>query len=406
MLDSKTIEIIQATAPVLKAHSHQIGKRFYELLFAKAPELYNLFNQTNQKRGLQQEALGYAVYAAGENITNLEALAPVIRRISEKHRAIGIKDEQYPIVGETLLMAVKDVLGDAATDEIIAAWGKAYGYISDAFISLEKSLYEETEQQPGGWADYRSFTVDKKVKETEEVSSLYLKSEDGKPIAAYQAGQYLTIKADIPGEQYTHIRHYSLSEAPGRDYYRISVKREQASGNDLEGVVSNYLHEQVKVGDTLQFSAPAGDFTLSSTDRPVVFISGGIGITPLLSMLNTIANKQPQRRVAFVHATTNSQSHAFKNDVAGLEKSHPNLKSFVCYSSPTEEDRVSRNFNKEGRIDLDWLQSIIPDSKADFYFCGPIPFMQSIHTALKQWKIPKENIHFESFSPIAILDEE
>jgi len=121
MLDSKTIEIVQSTAPVLKQHSEQIGKKFYELLFAKAPDLYNLFNQTNQKRGLQQEALGYAVYAAGEHITNLDAIMPVITRVTQKHRAIGVKPEQYPLVGETLLEAVKEVLGSAATDDIIGA---------------------------------------------------------------------------------------------------------------------------------------------------------------------------------------------------------------------------------------------------------------------------------------------
>ncbi len=142
MLDSKTIEIVQSTVPVLKEHSKQIGKRFYELLFEKAPDLYNMFNQTNQKRGIQQED------AAGEHITNLEAIKPVIERISQKHRAIGVKAEQYPVVGETLLQAVKDVLGDTASDEIIEAWGQAYGYIANAFIELEEALYEETESQP------------------------------------------------------------------------------------------------------------------------------------------------------------------------------------------------------------------------------------------------------------------
>jgi nitric oxide dioxygenase len=162
MLDENTINIVQSTAPVLKEHSKEIGKRFYTLLFEKAPDLYNIFNQTNQKRGLQQEALGYAVYAAGEHITNLDAIKPVIERISQKHRAIGIKAEQYPVVGETLLQAVKDVLGDTATDEIIEAWGKAYGYIADAFISIENKLYEETEHQAGGGTDSEIFILIKR----------------------------------------------------------------------------------------------------------------------------------------------------------------------------------------------------------------------------------------------------
>ncbi|MDM5219797.1 NO-inducible flavohemoprotein [Peribacillus sp. NJ11] len=405
MLDAKTIEIVQSTAPVLKEHSKPIGKRFYELLFSKAPDLYNLFNQTNQKRGIQQEALGYAVYAAGEHITNLEAIKPVIKRVTEKHRAIGVKPEQYPVVGETLLQAVKDVLGDAATDEIIEAWGKAYGYIADAFIDIEKNLYEETEHQPGGWEGYRSFNIDKKIKESDVVTSFYLKPTDGKPIASYHAGQYLTLKAKIPGEKYTHIRHYSLSDSPGKDYYRISVKREDAHGDAPAGIVSNYLHRQLQVGDTLQFSAPAGDFELDNTDLPVVLISGGIGITPLLSMLNTIIEKQPQRQVTFIHATSNSQTHAFKDHLPQIVNEHQHIKSFVVYGAPTEADRTSGHFDKEGYVGLDFLQSIVPSKEANFYFCGPIPFMEAINEALNKWSVSKDRIHYEVFSPLAILGE-
>ncbi|WP_409303896.1 NO-inducible flavohemoprotein [Peribacillus sp. SCS-155] len=406
MLDEKTIQIVQSTAPVLKEHSKEIGKRFYKLLFEKAPDLLNIFNQTNQKRGLQQEALGYAVYAAGEYITNLEAIKPVIERISQKHRAIGIKPEQYPIVGETLLQAVKDVLGDAATDEIIEAWGKAYGYISDAFISLEKKLYEETEQQPGGWEGYRTFYVDKKVKESEEVTSFYLKPKDGEAIASYKAGQYLTIKAEIPGERYTHIRHYSLSEAPGKDYYRISVKREDEHRDAPDGIVSNYLHNQIESGNTLQFSAPAGDFVLTNDILPIVLISGGIGITPLLSMLNTTVAEKKPLQVTFIHATSNSRTHAFKEHVRQLANNNENVKSYICYDSPTDEDKQAKYYDKEGYVDLGFLQSVLPAKEAHFYFCGSIPFMEAINKALHEWEVAEEHIHYEVFRPVAMLGEE
>ncbi|RAS78809.1 NO-inducible flavohemoprotein [Priestia endophytica] len=406
MLDPKTIEIVQSTVPVLKEHSKEIGKRFYELLFEKAPDLYNMFNQTNQKRGIQQEALGYAVYAAGEHITNLEAIKPVIERISQKHRAIGVKEEQYPIVGETLLQAVKDVLGDAASDEIIEAWGKAYGYIADAFINLEKNLEEETKSQPGGWNGYRSFYVDKKVEESDNIISFYLKPADGKAIASYKAGQYLTLKATIPGEKYTHIRHYSLSESPGKPYYRISVKREDAHDNSPDGIVSNYLHNQVQTGEQLEFSAPAGDFVLDHSELPVVLISGGIGITPVLSMLNTLVETQSTRQVTFIHGAINSKTHAFKEHVIELAENQENVKSFICYSSPNKEDRIGHDFDKEGIIDLDVLKSTVPSKESLFYLCGSIPFMESILTALVKWGVSKENIHYEAFSPVALFEEE
>ncbi|MEC3606110.1 NO-inducible flavohemoprotein [Bacillus glycinifermentans] len=406
MLDKETIQIVKSTAPILKEHSHEIGKRFYELLFSKVPELHNMFNQTNQKRGIQQEALAYTVYAAGENIDHLEALEPVIKRITEKHRAIGVKPEQYPIVGETLLAAVKDVLGDAATEEVLGAWKKAYGEIAKAFIDIEQKLYKETEQLPGGWEGYRNFRVDQKVKESSLITSFYLMPEDGQPIASYEAGQYLTIKAEIEGEAYTHIRHYSLSDAPGKEYYRISVKREDAHGDAPAGIVSTYLHQQVQTGDILKFSAPAGDFVISSTDLPLVLISGGVGITPLLSMLNKAAEQQPNRQVTFIHSAKNSEFHAFKKHVADLAEKNGNIRFFVCYEAPSSEDRSLQNFDKEGFIDLEWLQSILPGNDADFYFCGPIPFMKAVNGALKQWGVPKNNIHYEVFNPVAILEEE
>ncbi|MET3544183.1 nitric oxide dioxygenase [Paenibacillus favisporus] len=406
MLDSKTIEIVQSTAPVLKQHSEQIGKKFYELLFAKAPDLYNLFNQTNQKRGLQQEALGYAVYAAGEHITNLDAIMPVITRVTQKHRAIGVKPEQYPLVGETLLEAVKEVLGSAATDDIIGAWGKAYEYIADAFIQIEQDLYKEAKEQAGGWEGFRSFTVTRKVAESDDVTSFYLEPSDTQALAGFEPGQYLTIKAEVPGEKYKHIRHYSLSDAPGKSYYRISVKREHSNEGKPAGIVSNDLHDRVQEGDSLLFSAPAGDFTLDHTNDHLVLIGGGIGVTPLMSMINTVADQSSGREVTFVQAAANGNNHPFKEHLAGLANSHPNLRCFTAYSSPTEQDLGSESFSHKGFVDAEWLRSILPSGPAVYYFCGSVSFMKAIHQALKELEIPKERIHYEAFSPIAILDEE
>ena len=407
LLDNQTITIVQSTAPVLKQHSKEIGRRFYTLLFEKAPDLYNVFNQTNQKRGLQQEALGYAVYAAGEHITNLQDIQPVIERISQKHRAIGITPDQYPVVGETLLQAVKEVLGEAATDDILEAWGKAYGYISDSFISLEKKLYEETQQQYGGWLDYRDFIVDKKVQESETVTSFYLKAKDEGPLATYKAGQYLTLKAAIPGERYTHIRHYSLSDAPGKGYYRISVKREDEHDRSPEGIVSNYLHHQVQTGDTLSFSAPAGDFVLQENTRPLALISAGIGITPLLSMLYSLSEEKTGRKTVFIHTASNGSTHAFKEETEKLIAGSGSLSYFLSYTSPREEDREANAYDKEGYIDLPFLRSCLPDDakETEYYLCGSIPFLENILSLLQDLEVPKGQIHYEVFRPVALLGE-
>jgi nitric oxide dioxygenase len=405
MLNAKTIEIIKSTVPVLEQHGKDITTRFYELLFSKHPELLNIFNQANQKQGRQQTALANAVYAAAANIDNLGAIIPVVKQIGQKHRALGVQPEHYPIVGENLLQAIKDVLCDAATSEIIEAWAEAYGVIADAFIGIEKEMYKEAKEQPGGWEGFRNFIVDKKVKESDVITSFYLKPEDGGAIASYQAGQYLTVKVQPEGDEHTHIRHYSLSEAPGKEYYRISVKREDGNDVKSDGIVSTYLHQAVQAGDVLAVSAPAGDFVLEAKDLPVVLISGGVGQTPMVSMLHTVIEQQPEREVTFIHAALNSNVHAMKDDVAQLAREHSNVKSFVAYSQPTEQDRVAKNFDKEGFIDLDWLKSILPTNQADFYFCGPTPFMKVVNSALKEWGVAAENIHFEFFGPASQLED-
>lgn len=405
-LDKEKLAIVKSTAPVLKEHSTEIGKHFYELLFKRVPELRNVFNQTNQKRGLQQEALVYSVYAAGENIDSLENIDQLVERIAEKHVSLGVKPEQYPVVGEALIQAVQDVLGDAATDDVIEAWQAAYDYIAHLFIDIEKKKYIETEKQEGGWIGFRDFVVAEKIQETDDVVSFYLKPKDGGPIASYQAGQYLTLKVDVESDSYTHMRQYSLSGASGKDFYKISVKREKGTGRVPDGVVSNYLHDHVAEGDTLAFSAPSGDFTMTSEENPVVLLSGGIGMTPVVGMLETIAEKDPDRPVTFIHATQNSSAHAMKEHIEQMVADRPNVSSFVCYESPSEADRIIQNYDKEGYVDLPWLQSILScGNNADFYCCGPAPFMKAVDQGLKDWGVSNGNRHYELFNPVSILKE-
>ncbi|MGZ4112267.1 MAG: NO-inducible flavohemoprotein, partial [Tumebacillaceae bacterium] len=360
MLSPKTIEIIKSTVPVLEVHGTAITKRFYQMLFTNHPELLNIFNHANQAQGRQQNALAGAVYAAAANIDNLAAIIPVVKQIGHKHRSLGILPEHYPIVGETLLAAIKDVLGDAATDEIINAWAEAYGVIAGAFIGIEKEMYDAAEGQVGGWAGFRPFVVAKKVRESDVITSFYLKPQDGQAISTYLPGQYVSVKAEIAGEKNTHIRQYSLSDAPGNDYYRISVKKEAGTDTVPAGVVSSYLHDDVQEGDVLMISAPAGDFTLdTSKDVPLVLISGGVGLTPMVSMLNSVVTAQPGRKVTFIHAAINQDYHALRGEVEKAVAENESVSGYVVYERPTEEDRAANNFHKEGYIDLAWLQSVV-----------------------------------------------
>ncbi|MCQ6557507.1 NO-inducible flavohemoprotein [Paenibacillus mendelii] len=405
MLNKNTIDIIKSTVPVLEVHGTAITKRFYERLFTNHPELLNIFNHANQKQGRQQTALANAVYAAAVNIDKLEAILPVVKQIAHKHRSLGVLPEHYPIVGENLLAAIKEVLGDAATEEILQAWAEAYGVIADAFIGVEAEMYEQAERQAGGWAGYRAFHIAKKIKESDVITSFYLVPQDGQALAGFEPGQYVSVKMDIPGERNTHIRQYSLSDAPGKPYYRISVKEESGDLNRTAGKVSVYLHEQVKPGDVLWLSAPAGDFTLNQKDtRPVVLISGGVGLTPMISMLNTLAETAPDRQVTFIHAAQNGNVHAMKEHVEELARKNPQVSAYWVYNQPTEQDRTNQTFHKEGYIDLEWLQSKVPTTEASFYFCGPVPFMKAMNRALQTWGIAAADIHYEFFGPAGSLE--
>ncbi|MDN9009386.1 NO-inducible flavohemoprotein [Brevibacillus laterosporus] len=400
MLSEKTIQIIKSTVPVLEKHGIDITKRFYQLLFTKHPELLNIFNHANQKQGRQQTALANAVYAAAQYIDKLETIIPVVKQIGHKHRSLGVKAEHYPIVGENLLAAIKDVLGDLATDEILQAWAEAYGVIADAFIGVEAEFYKQAEQQQGGWEGFRAFKVDRKVKESDVITSFYLVPQDGKAIAGFEPGQYVSVKVDIPGEKNTHIRQYSLSDAPGKAYYRISVKREDGKQDQPAGKVSVYLHEQVEQGDILFLSAPAGDFVLDQKDaRPVVLISGGVGLTPLVSMLNTLVETNPNRQVTFIHAAQNGRVHAMREHVEELARQHSQLSVHWCYDKPTDRDRATNAFHKEGYVDISTLEQMVPSKDASFYFCGPTPFMKVLYHTLKEYGIAEADIHFEFFGP-------
>ncbi|SDC14544.1 nitric oxide dioxygenase [Paenibacillus sp. UNCCL117] len=404
MLDKKTIEIIKSTVPVLEVHGTAITTRFYERMFAAHPELLHIFNHANQKQGRQQAALANTVYAAALHIDQLENILPVVKRIAHKHRSLGVKPEHYPIVGENLLGAIREVLGEAATDEILEAWATAYGVIASVFIDVESDMYRHTEVQAGGWGDFKPFVVRRKVRESEVITSFYLTPRDGSQPAAFEPGQYVSVRLNMPGEAYTHIRQYSLSDAPGKPYYRISVKREDAMQDRPAGKVSTYLHAHVEEGEVLWLSAPAGDFTLDQKDeRPVVLISGGVGLTPMISMLNTLAESGSARTVTFIHAAQHGLVHAMRGHVEELASRHGNISAYWCYERPSEQDRAGAGFHKEGYIDQEWLMQTAVSRNASFYFCGPTPFMKSVRDALLSWGVEEADIHYEFFGPAGSL---
>ncbi|WP_438313357.1 NO-inducible flavohemoprotein [Sporosarcina sp. FA9] len=391
MLSQDTIKIIKSTVPVLEQHGKAITTVFYKNMLEAHPELLNVFNSVNQSQGRQQAALANTVYAAAANIDNLAAILPTVFQIAHKHKSLGITKDQYPIVGYYLLGAIKEVLGDAATPEIIAAWGEAYAVIADVFINMEDEMYADAEQMDGGWRTFKDFTITNKVVESEVITSFYLKPVDGNKLPSYKPGQYISLRIKIPGEKNTLIRQYSLSQAENGEEYRISVKREQ----DFEpnGKVSCHLHNQLVVGSTIEVSIPAGVFHLDvENTKPVTLISGGVGITPMMSMYETIAKETPNRPVAFLHSARSRSYHAFGDTLLKLNASLTNSNYAVLYS---EEG--------DGFITREFLATNVLEG-SDIYVCGPTPFMQSVIRDLYALGMPEDKVHFEFFGPAVQLE--
>lgn len=393
MLTQEVKDIVNATLPAVKAHAVDITGVFYPLMFDRYPQVKAYFNQAHQAQGTQRQALANAVVAYASNLDRLEVLGDAVSLIVQKHTSLEVLPEHYPIVGECLLAAIKEVLGDAATDEVIGAWGQIYQQLAEILIGAEEAVYKTNEEKVGGWRGGREFVLKRKEAESDVITSFYFEPKDGAPVADFQAGQYTCIVLNVDGQVVR--RNYSLSNAPGETYYRLSVKREPG------GVVSNYLHDGLEVGHSVELAAPVGDFVLGDQSRPLVLLTAGVGITPAISMLEPAL--QSGRSVQFIHAALNSKSHAFKAYVDGLTERFENLSVSYCYSAPLPGDQC----DVQGFVDTEVLRRMIPSPQlVDFYFLGPKPFMQLGLNAAAALGVPAEQVRYEFFGPLQALEAE
>ena len=404
MLSAASRPYIDASIPVLRQHGVAITTRFYADMFAARPELTRLFNMGNQANGSQQQSLASGLFAYAANIDNGAALAPVIERIVHKHVAVGRTPAHYPIVGKYLIGAIKTVLGDAATPELIAAWDEAYWLLAGEFIAAESRLYDRSGMAAGQLLPVR---VIAREAQSEAVMSLTLASPDGKPLRDFEPGQYISVEATFPDGR-RQLRQYSLSAERGLPTWRISIKRETGGADTPEGAVSNWLHDTVQVGATLHVSTPWGEFTPEIDDRsPIALLSAGIGITPMLSVLRTLAVEQPNRPVLFAHAARHGGHHAHRADLAWARERLTTLHTHISYETPTDADVAGRDYDHAGTMPTAALLAHRATARfADgrFYLGGPLGFMQAQRHALISAGVPVQNIHREVFGP-DLLDD-
>lgn len=392
-LSEQTLALVKATVPALEAHGLEIVRVMYARMFQN-PAIRDLFNQSHHgDAGSQPRALATAILAYASHIENLSALAPAVERIAQKHVGLQILPEHYPYVAEALLGAIKEVLGGAATDEILAAWGEAYWFLAHVLIAREENIYKQTAAAEGGWTGWRSFAVEKVFSESAVITTFVLSPTDGKPVIRHKPGQYLTFWFEIPGHPPVK-RNYSISSAANGRTYCISVKREPM------GLASGWLHDHARTGTILKVAPPAGEFFLPEhPERPVILMSGGVGLTPMVAMLETIAEKHPDLPVHYVHGTHSGSTHAMGRHVMKLAEGRPNIQVTTFYQTPRTNDVIGRDFDQAGLIDEAWLSKNTPIGEADYYLCGPRPFLRIFVAALSLAGVPANRIHYEFFGP-------
>ncbi len=296
----------------------------------------------------------------------------------------------------------------------VAAWQQAVSRREQDQLTLQvmRERIAEAKKRRAenllAWNGYRKFVVDRKVVEAEGICSFYLVAHDRKPLPAFKPGQYLTFRLQIPGREKPVIRCYSLSDAPNPNYYRVSIKRVGSppdAPSAPPGLISNYFHEQLAEGDILDVQAPRGQFFLEpELERPAVLIAGGVGVTPLLSMVNSIVATRSSREIVFFYGVKNGGEHAFKESLEKVVEQQPNVRLVVAYSRPTPEDERNegRGYHHNGRVDIALIKSYVESTNYEFYICGPPALMESMNKQLLRWGVAKQDIKSEAFGPATV----
>ncbi|WP_327092106.1 FAD-binding oxidoreductase [Nonomuraea sp. NBC_01738] len=387
MLSAETAAIIRATLPVVGASLDTITARFYDTMFADHPDLLDgLFNRGNQRSGEQRRALAGSIAAFAGMLLDHPDQRPdaLLTRIAHKHAAVGVTDDQYVIVHKYLFAAIAEVLGDAITPEIAAAWDEVYWLMAGALIAMEARIYAAA----GDHGRWREWQVIERHEETADVMSLVLRPLGDGPVPPALPGQYVSVRVRMP-DGVRQLRQYTLSGHGQDGTRRITVKRVRG-GDAPEGEVSTLLHATVKEGDVLTLSAPFGDLALDGGDAPLVLVSAGIGCTPITAMLHHLTATGSTRRILLLHADVSRSGHPLRTDMERLAGALPEAEHIFWY------ERDAAGHARPGRMDLSDVA--LPEG-AVVYMCGPLPFMRDLRAQLVGAGVAPRDLHYEVFGP-------
>jgi nitric oxide dioxygenase len=316
---------------------------------------------------------------------------PVMQRIAHKHVSLGIRPEQYTIVGHHLMAAVAEVLGDAVTPEVAQAWDEVYWLFAAQLIAEEARHYALAGVDPE--QPWRRYLLVERVEEATDTVSLVFRPADGAPVPRHLPGQYVSLAVTLP-DGLRQPRQYTVSTGPRDNSLQITVRRVRGVGGAPDGAVSTFLHDHLAVGDVVELGPPAGDLVLADGDDPLLLISAGVGITPVAAILDELAARRTTRPVTVAHADRSAASHALFDATADALAALDRAEVHTWYEQVDEA--AGRRGANAGLMDLSGLE--IPES-AEVFMCGPLPFMRDVRASLVRRGVPAQRIRYEVFGP-------
>ena len=434
MISEESLLIVKATAPLVKENAVAITSTFYPKLLGRYPELYNYFNETNQKTGSQANAmagllsgqcpgfslsksnktkgpsqaktLADAIVAYAVNIDNLENLSGLVSRMCHKHAALGIKPEHYQLVHDNLMEAIGEVLGGAVTPEVSAAWSEAVMALAEICIKTEADLYEQAAKVQ--WKGTREFIVSQVIHESKGIVSIRFKPSDGNGTCPFSPGQYITVFEKPKDKTYFAPRHYTVTSQPGDDFYQITVKQIE-NENGQKGVMSHYLHSK-KVGDTLMLGPIFGPCPLkefASKSHAAVFISTGVGITATIAVLSEA--KTLYKHVVVFHADKSPETMAFRSILesqVGGDDSH----TFSLDLSFSDESDPFVPYQSNGKLDAEKIIGKLEtlgvsfQTDTDFYVCAGPSTTPLVYKGLVKRGVDPDHLRTQYFGPFATVE--
>jgi nitric oxide dioxygenase len=390
-LEPAHAEIIRATLPLVGAHVDEITVEFYRRMFDRHPELLRtLFNRGNQAQGAQQRALAASIATFATHLVTPDLPHPseLLSRIGHKHASLGITADQYPIVHEHLFAAIVEVLGaDTVTADVAAAWDRVYWIMADTLIALEHDLYRSAGVDDGDV--YRRLRVTAREDDPSGTVLVTVRADD---ISNTAAAQYVSVGVTLP-DGARQLRQYSLVNAPGAAELTFAVKPVDGDGTNPAGEVSTWIRTCVRVGDLLDITVPFGDLPQPRSGAPVVLISAGIGITPMIGLLEYLVAQECSAPVQVLHADRSEESHPLRKRHQELVDILPEGSLQLWYTEGVDSDSAGLH---EGLMNLDGVE--IADD-AEIYLCGNAGFVQAVRAQLAGRGIATGRVHCELFSP-------